>query len=564
MPKFLVTPVGGTAPAAALPFQSAQTNDGSAQVGQALQNFGNTISQIANKAILAEQSQVVTNANTITQLDLASLGTASDLKQMGIAEATTEYRKRSRDIYNNATKDMSPGQRRLFEKSWGPNSSSAFVKFQAAAVKRTTEKLEAKMITNEDDVIRLAKINGFKMEALAGVTASHQNAVTNGVYSADQAAKRTVAFTRRFAKSALTHHINVSAQSQNEEEVKQTYIDFLEGGKDLPEELKFWWGRLDPEDHDALTSDALSRLTQLQSMQKRTTDAEEKQRKQAQSANFGRIKITIDAGKAGDENAAMEMWEFTPQYFLDEIKTGGLTGEQAATLQTLMTKPDQLKTHVPSFSQLITDTYNVAELPETEQEAAFDVLIQRAGALVTEEKLTGGDYSKFEGLVDKLKQREIKTGPIAQERKRLRRELGIQEGLAIINRFEGFPQRARAEAALTEFDREMLDDESPYRNDPTKFVDSLISRVLREVVPLDRLITPRYMTGLEPNIEKWKAEDVTKAKALLMDQRQMGQVRDRVFTEQTILLNKISRAVTANRRETPSGQPGPALQGREQ
>ena len=548
MPKFLVTPVGSTTPAATLPFQSAQTNDGSAQLGQSMAQFGQTIGQIANQALLAQQSQAVTNANTITQLDLASLNTASDLKQMGITEATTEYRKRARDIYNNATKDMSPSARRLFEKSWGPNSSSAFVKFQAAAVKRTTQKLEANIIKNEDDAILLSKTNGFDLKTLGSVHASYQNGVTNGVYSADQAATKTVAFTRRYAKSALTHHINVSSQSQNEVEMKQTYKDLLEGGKNLPKGLKFWWNKVDPEDQKALVKDAESRLSQFYASQTRTNNAKEKLLKKNQQKLFGSIKLKIDAADDGDETAAMEVWEYTPEYFLQAIRDERLTGKDAAALQTLITAPDQLKTHVPSFNELMQDGYDILDLPDSQQRAAFDSIKDRATDLVNNNQLTGGDLTKVLSLVKKLETEQTKMGPIARERKRLRRTLNIPEGASYLESIQGKPQSARAQAALTEYDAEMLDDNSPYRDKPGEYVNDLLERVLDKAPRLNRLMKPRFMDGLPGNLKKWEEADVTAAKLLLLQKKNARQISDGVFTRETSLLNKIKLGIEERAR----------------
>jgi hypothetical protein len=506
--------------------------------------FGNVLGQIADKSILAEQSQAVSSANTTSQLGLAALASDSKLRNMSLTAALGEYKIRSKKIYDDVTAGMSPAAKRQFSRSWSTNSANAQIKFQAAAVKRNNGKIEASAIIGSDEALRLGGINGFKTESLATVVASYQNLVTNGVWGADKAAQETVKFTQLWAKEAISKWINDGTV----ETLSDQHKTLDEGGKMLPPMLKAYWDQLRPSTQKTLVRQTQSALESYLNKDRKATAKAVRVHKGNQDIRFGKIITNIRAAERGDQAAQKIVDTYTREHILTLARNDLLEGSHVNTITTLLFGPEKIVADAGSVSDLITKTYAVADLRPADQNEAFTTIRSKLNTLIAEKKANTQTVTTINSLIDKITQRELKGTEEYKARKQLMTvlRLGGDTGMfAIISGEDKPAARIKAVEALREFDLRMearKNNGLPKEN-PFDVVDELILRAGMKPV-IGSLLKPRFVPeGLAgKDLKEWHRGDVDTAGALLAAKARANMITGQLYKDQLKNLERLRQA----------------------
>ena len=543
MPKFQITQVRSTVPANVLPFQNSQTQDGSSQIGKSLSDFGNLISQIADKSIQAEQSQIVNNANTITQLDLAAVSSDRDIKAMSITGAVAEYKKRTKDIYDNAISTMSPASKRMFDKSWAANSTRSFIKFQSDAVKRNNSKIEANYFTGENNALRLGMQNGFDSKTLATVIESQENLVLNQIWTPDKAAQASIKFTQKWSKEAITAYIN----NGTADTLAEQYRVLNNGGKELPPLLNAYWKQMDPSDQRSMVSKVLSDLNHQLGLENKATRASEKKADDNAERLFGTMKTNIEMASTGDPTAQKEVANYTRDFLQKLIKTGQLKGKDAGALATLLATPDVPKVNVQAVTDLVNKVYAIPDLEEQFQKEEIKKIRAELNVLVSNDQANVGNITTINGLIDKIEQREFKDSSLYKGRKYLMRVLNVGEK-AIISQLADKPgERRRAEDALREFDRRMsvVGDNGLPKADPMTVAEELIQRANIKPRALTDFVKPRFIPDAlsGKRLEDFTPADVALSRTELEIQLRENKISKSEYLHQLRNLRDIDLAI---------------------
>lgn len=309
MPRFQITPVKSLVPAAVSSFRSSKTNDGSEALGQSLMRVGQQFGQIAEKMIVAQTANEISDAHLKSTTQLTAL--KLDLEKKGLKVVNRDFDKSAKKIFQDITDGMSPNAKNQFTRTFNNQYAQTRTSAAAAALKRDNDITYANSIKilNQYNIqasdaltTREGKANaeeGFRLGNTVIETLR-----SSGIIDASAAEKLRIKHNGKFASNAIKGWINSNAGSMSK--LKNAQRQIGDQKFDNPDALVYW-NQLEEPEKQAIRQSVTKEIRDLTAILEKKDEQDEQDRKNAGVRLQLKIHELIAAGKTEEAGITLDL-----------------------------------------------------------------------------------------------------------------------------------------------------------------------------------------------------------------------------------------------------------------
>ena len=515
-------------------------------IGNALGNFGQSISAVGNTLVMAQAEAEVSTATTTAQIKFAQLE-ASSKREDGLV-ANQKFKERAQSIFEEASSIIAtPQGKKAFESKFNVLSASSQVKVSADGTARKFSQLEADMITNLDTNVNLINQNMKPGDRLINETNginSIDKMVKLGVIKADAGAKLKIKFKQDSAKNGILSWVNSQAKDSLVDVYDQMAGGVFQGNNAKQNAAD--WGNLNEKERNTLRNGVATELRSLQAQKNATDRVEEKETKRLQDEAAASIANRIQIGAIGGTlpNGA-RLPQLVPT--LKEIDTlrinRTITGPQATSLGKMLVAMENAKTDEPVLLRLQNEIRAIADLSPEEQKVEIAVIKNEMMRLSADGRLEASHGTSLSGLIDKVLTAGYKHSPESRARKSLGRLLGKQDQEFNVPGIDSDPSAAkRIQNALNEYDARMDTGEEKAWD----VHSDLLKRARIELPGLNSFVKPQF--GSAKDLDEWTSMDVTETSLKLATALKEKKITFAAFNASAQALSQIGAIIANNKR----------------
>lgn len=309
MPRFQITPVKSLVPAAVSSFRSSKTNDGSEALGQSLMKVGQQFGQIAEKMIVAQTANEISDAHLKSTTQLTAL--KLDLEKKGLAVVNRDFDQSAKKIFQDITDGMSPNAKNQFTRTFNNQYAQTRTSAAAAALKRDNDITYANSLKILDQYKRQASDALLTREGKTNAEEGFMlgNAVIeglkgSGIIDASAAEKLRIKHNGKFASNAIKGWINSNAGSMSK--LKNAQRQIGDQKFDNPDALVFW-NQLEEPEKQAIRQSVTKEIRDLTAILEKKDEQIEQERKDTGVRLQLKIHELIAAGKTEEARVTLDL-----------------------------------------------------------------------------------------------------------------------------------------------------------------------------------------------------------------------------------------------------------------
>ena len=511
-------------------------------IGNALGNFGQSISAVGNTLIMAQAEAEVSTATTTAQIKFAQLE-ASSKTEDGLV-ANQKFGNRAQKIFEEASSIIAtPQGKKAFESKFNVLSASSQVKVSADGTARKFSQLEADMITNLDTNVNLINQNmkpgDRQINETIGIN-SIDKMVKLGVIKADAGAKLKIKFKQDSAKNGILSWVNSQAKDSLVDVYDQMAGGVFQGNNAKQNAAD--WSNLNEKERNTLRNGVATELRSLQAQQNANDRKSDKENKRDQEETTSTIASMIQMVSIGEELPNNQ--KLPTLIDIEILKTNRkITGPQAMTLGKMLVAMENAKTDEPVLLRLQNEIRAIADLSPEEQKVEIADIKSEMMRLSADGRLEASHGSSLGGLIDKVLTAGYKHSPEARARKSLGRLLGAQDQEFTVSGINPDPGAAnRIQNALNEYDARM--DEGIEK--AWDVHSDLLKRARIELPGLNSFVKPQF--GSAKDLDEWTTEDVTETSLKLATALKEKKITFAAFNASAQALSQIGAIIANNKR----------------
>ena len=379
MPRFQITPVKSLVPAAVSSFRSSKTNDGSEALGQSLMKVGQQFGQIAEKMIVAQTANEISDAHLKSTTQLTAL--KLDLEKKGLAVVNRDFDQSAKKIFQDITDGMSPNAKNQFTRTFNNQYAQTRTSAAAAALKRDNDITYANSLKILDQYKRQASDALLTREGKTNAEEGFMlgNAVIeglkgSGIIDASAAEKLRIKHNGKFASNAIKGWINSNAGSMSK--LKNAQRQIGDQKFDNPDALVYW-NQLEEPEKQAIRQSVTKEIRDLTAILEKKDAQMEQDRKDAGVKLQLEIYGHITAGETEQARIKLDLLTGLMKY------SGGDdygTVSEVKTMEELLRQGTNFGTTEPTAFRIIASKVSAGTTSEKE--------IFNTEGLRYEEKLT--------------------------------------------------------------------------------------------------------------------------------------------------------------------------------
>tara|TARA_R100001377_G_scaffold66585_3_gene41878 strand:+ start:1207 stop:2898 length:1692 start_codon:yes stop_codon:yes gene_type:complete len=511
-------------------------------IGNALGNFGQSISAVGNTLVLAQAEAEVSTATTTAQIQFAQLE-ANSAKEDGLV-ANQKFGDRALSIFEKASSIIAtPQGKKAFQSKFNILSASSQVKVSAAGTARKFDQLKAGLITDLDTKVNLIKQNMSPGERLLIETSglsSIDKMVKSGVIDATFGAKLKIKFKQDSSKNGILSWVN----SQAKDSLVEVYDQMAEGvfkGNNAKQNAADW-SNLNEKERNTLRNGVATELRSLQAQQNANDRKSDKENKLDQEETTSTIASMIQMVSIGEELPNNQ--KLPTLRDIELFKTNRkITGPQAMTLGKMLVAMENAKTDEPVLLRLQNEIYDIADLSPEDQTVEIANIKRQMMRLSEDGRLEASHGSSLTGLINKVLTAGYKHSPEARARKSLGHLLGAQDQEFTLSGINPDPGAAnRIQNALNEYDARMDEGEEKAWD----VHSDLLKRARIELPGLNSFVKPQF--GSAKDLDEWASTDVTETSLKLATALKEKKITKAAFNASAQALSQIGAIIANNKR----------------